>query len=136
MIFFFKNYPLLWIIHTIRYGCEHTIFYNIIPGLKFKFSYLATMEISPSHSISLSFSFPTSKKRTIISTSQRQVCTKCLLSAVSVWVREQKALKYSDYPGVGHGNPLQYSSLENPMDRGAWQVTVHGVVKSRTQLSN
>ena len=33
----------------------------------------------------------------------------------------------------GHGNPLQYSCLENPMDRGAWQATVHGVAKSRTQ---
>ena len=30
-------------------------------------------------------------------------------------------------PGEGNGNPLQYSCLENPMDRGAWQVTVHGV---------
>ena len=30
-------------------------------------------------------------------------------------------------PGGGHGNPLQYSCLENPMDRGAWQTTVHGV---------
>ena len=37
-------------------------------------------------------------------------------------------------PGGGHGNPLQYSCLENPMDRGAWQATVHGVEKSRTQL--
>ena len=36
-------------------------------------------------------------------------------------------------PGEGHGNPLQYSCLGNPMDRGAWQVTVHGVVKSRTR---
>jgi len=35
-------------------------------------------------------------------------------------------------PGEGHGNPLQYSCLENPMDRGAWQVTVHGVTKSQT----
>ena len=34
--------------------------------------------------------------------------------------------------GEGHGNPLQYSSLENPMDRGAWWVMVHGVAKSRT----
>ena len=33
-------------------------------------------------------------------------------------------------PGEGHGNPLQYSCLENPMDRGAWCVTVHGVAKS------
>ena len=36
----------------------------------------------------------------------------------------------------GNGNPLQYSCLENPMDRGAWQATVHGVAKSRTQLSD
>ena len=33
-----------------------------------------------------------------------------------------------------HGNPLQYSCLENPMDRGAWWARVHGVVKSRTRL--
>ena len=32
-------------------------------------------------------------------------------------------------PGGGHGNPLQYSCLENPMDRGAWQATVHRVAK-------
>ena len=35
-------------------------------------------------------------------------------------------------PGGGHGNPLQYSFLENPMDRGAWWATVHGVAKSWT----
>ena len=35
-------------------------------------------------------------------------------------------------PGEGNGNPLQYSCLENPMDRGAWLGTVHGVAKSRT----
>ena len=33
-------------------------------------------------------------------------------------------------PGGGHGNPLQYSCLENPMDTGAWWATVHGVAKS------
>ena len=32
-------------------------------------------------------------------------------------------------PGEGNGNPLQYSCLENPMDRGAWQATVHGVAE-------
>ena len=37
-------------------------------------------------------------------------------------------------PGGGHGNPLQYSCLENPMDRGAWRATVHSVAKSWTQL--
>ena len=35
------------------------------------------------------------------------------------------------FPGEGHGNPLQYSCLENSMDRGAWQATVYGVAKSR-----
>ena len=35
-------------------------------------------------------------------------------------------------PGEGNGNPLQYSCLENPMDRGAWWATVHGAAKSRT----
>ena len=34
--------------------------------------------------------------------------------------------------GGGHGNPLQYSCLENPMDRGTWRAIVHGVKKSRT----
>ena len=35
-------------------------------------------------------------------------------------------------PGEGNGNPLQYSCLENPMDRGAWQAAVRGVTKSQT----
>ena len=35
-------------------------------------------------------------------------------------------------PGGGHGNPLQYSCLETPMDRGAWRIIVHGVTKSQT----
>ena len=39
-------------------------------------------------------------------------------------------------PGEGNGNPLQYSCLENPIDGGAWQATVHGVAKSRTRLSD
>ena len=38
--------------------------------------------------------------------------------------------------GEGNGNPLQYSCLENPMDRGACQATVHGVAKSWTRLSD
>ena len=39
-------------------------------------------------------------------------------------------------PGEGNGNPLQYSCLENPMDRKAWWATVDGAAKSRTQLSD
>ena len=38
------------------------------------------------------------------------------------------------YPGGGHGSLLQYSCLENPMDRGAWRATIHAVRKSRTRL--
>ena len=40
------------------------------------------------------------------------------------------------FTGEGNGNPLQYSCLENSMDRGAWWTTIHGVIKSQTQLSN
>ena len=40
------------------------------------------------------------------------------------------------FPGEGNGNPLQYSCLENPTDRGDWRATVHGVAKSRTRLSD
>ena len=40
------------------------------------------------------------------------------------------------FPGEGDGNPLQYSLLENPMDRGAWQAVVHRVTKIQTRLSN
>ena len=39
-------------------------------------------------------------------------------------------------PGEGNGNPLQYFCLENPLERGAWQATVHGVTKSQTRLSD
>ena len=38
-------------------------------------------------------------------------------------------------PGEGNGKPLEYSSLENPMDSGAWWATIHVVTKSRTRLS-
>ena len=38
------------------------------------------------------------------------------------------------FPGGGHSNPLQYSCLENPMDRGAWQATAHRVTKSWVRL--
>ena len=39
-------------------------------------------------------------------------------------------------PGEGNGNPLQYSWLENPVDRGAWRAAVRGVTKGRTRLSD
>ena len=41
-----------------------------------------------------------------------------------------RSLGWEDSPGEGNGNPFQYSCLENPMDRGAWQGIVHRVTKS------
>ena len=38
------------------------------------------------------------------------------------------------YPGEGQGNPLQYSCLENPMEKGAWWAPVHGITEHRMQL--
>ena len=46
------------------------------------------------------------------------------------------SLGWEDSSGEENGNPLQYSCMKNPMDREAWQATVHGVAKSQTQLSN
>ena len=46
------------------------------------------------------------------------------------------SLGQEDPPKEGNGNPLQYSCLENLMDRGAWWATVHGVTKSQTRLIN
>ena len=55
------------------------------------------------------------------------------LSAVQeTWVQ---SLGWEDSPGGGHGNPLQYSCLENSLDRGAWRATVHRVRQSRTEVN-
>jgi len=45
-------------------------------------------------------------------------------------------LTNADLKGEGNGTPLQYSCLENPMDRGAWEAAVHGVARSQTRLSD
>ena len=50
------------------------------------------------------------------------------------WETQVQPLGWEDSPGERNGNPLQYSCLENPMDRGAWQTTVHRVAKSQTLL--
>ena len=44
--------------------------------------------------------------------------------------------RFGRSPGEGNGNPLQYSCLENSMDRGTWQASVHGVTNSRSGLSD
>ena len=53
-------------------------------------------------------------------------CGKCERCGFNPWSERS--------PGGGHGNPLQYSYLENPTDRGTWWATVHGVSKSRTWM--
>ena len=51
-------------------------------------------------------------------------------------VRDSSSIPGSGrFPGEGNGNPLQYSCLKNPMERGAWQATVHGVTESWTWLN-
>ena len=61
-------------------------------------------------------------------------CIFCkLLEGFSLWGKFRKPHLN---PGEGNGTPLQYCCLENPMDGGAWKAAVHGVAKSRTQLSN
>ena len=63
------------------------------------------------------------------------------ISALDIGIMALQKLG-SFFPHIIHyirrsnGNPLQYSYLENPMDRGAWQAAVHGVAKSRTRLSD
>ena len=52
------------------------------------------------------------------------------------FITQQAILYIFMQSGEGNGNPLQYSCLENPMDGGAWQATVHGVSKSQTRLSD
>ena len=54
----------------------------------------------------------------------------------AMWETWVQSLGWEDAPEEGIGYPLQYSCLENSMDRGAWQAIVHGVAKSWTRLSN
>ena len=53
-----------------------------------------------------------------------------------MWVQSLDLEEPLDWSGEGNGNPLQYSSLENSMDRGAWWAIVHGVAKSQTRVSD
>ena len=60
------------------------------------------------------------------------------MSLVAQMVKNLPAMRVIQVqsPGEENSNPLQYSFLENPMDRGAWLATVHGVTKDQTQLSD
>ena len=61
---------------------------------------------------------------------------KTVKNLAPMWETWVRSLSREDPRGEGHGHPLQYSGLENSMDRGAWWATGHGVVKSRTRLSD
>ena len=60
----------------------------------------------------------------------------CLYQRTNVFVTVTDLAKLLSVNGKGNGTPLQYSSLENPMDGGAWWAAVHGVAKSWTRLSD
>ena len=79
----------------------------------------------------------TTKGRVVgCNTSQVPLVLKNLPSNAGV-IRDGGSIPESErYPGEGNGNPLQYSCLENPMDKGAWQATVHGVAKSWIHLKS
>ena len=81
---------------------------------------------------------------------ERTVCILCMLNFFSYYLGHGSEVKatacnagdpgsipgWGKSPGEGNGNPLQYSCLENPMEGGAWEATVHGVAKSQTRLSD
>ena len=89
-----------------------------------------------------------SNRRLLVSASKyKQVCSSLWASQVVLMVKSQATNAghmgrgfdpwvERDWPGGGHGNSLQRSCLENPMDREAWQATVHGVTKSQTWLKS
>ena len=71
------------------------------------------------------------KKRKTLVIYWKKKLKKCMYNMVSGDTRESNLIAGSGrFPGEGNGNPLQYSCLENPMDKGAWWATVHGVTKS------
>ena len=63
-------------------------------------------------------------------------CFKIAFMRIAWWSSVQDAPLRSHKSGEGNGNPLQHSCLENTMDGGPWQATVHGVTKSQTRLSD
>ena len=66
------------------------------------------------------------------------------METINLWIKIKRSInlcsrvvsEFRSGIGEGNGSPLQYSCLENPMDGGAWWAAVHGVAKSRTQLSD
>ena len=80
--------------------------------------------------------FQTYRKVIKCNSIQNQEIDTVLLSNLETWFRFHHLCLLSISFGEGNGTPLQYSCLENPMDGGAWWAAVHGVARSRTQLSD
>ena len=88
---------------------------------------------------SILFSFSSKKKRDTVGymvnwASQVALVVKNVTANAEDLRDTGSILRLGRFPGGGHGNPVQYSCLENPMDRGAWHATVQGVAKSQTRL--
>ena len=64
----------------------------------------------------------------------KRICLQCGIPRFDPWVRKIRG-EVNGNPGEGNGNPLQYSCLENTVDRGAWRVTVHRVSRFRQNLA-
>ena len=84
---------------------------------------LSTKMVMPSHASSLLLFY---LGLPWCSDDKESACNAGDLDSISGWERP---------PGGGHGNPLQYSCLESPVDRRAWWATVHGVTQGQTRLS-
>ena len=105
---------------------------------------LITLLSAVTHMQSAYSEFPT-RKNSLPRSGDRSLSDSFQFVATSLVAQTVKASSYNAgdlgsipglgrSPGEGNGNPLKYSCLENPMDRGAWQATAHGVAKSQTGL--
>ena len=85
------------------------------------------------------------RNKTYVHTEMQNVAVSFVIASLVAQMVKKPACKAGDpgsipgsgrSPGEENGNPVQFSRLENPMDRGAWWAAVHGVAKSRTRLSD
>ena len=79
---------------------------------------------------------PPSSHHTLSASKGASLVAQIIKSLPAIRQTRVPSLGREDSPGEGNGNPLHYSGLENPMDGGAWQATVHGVTRNQTQLSS